>query len=236
MVSQCGWQVKKYYQNLKMFIPSNIKAIIFDYDGVLGDSTPFNTFACKESAKMCGIDLEHDVYLRCAPGGATIRDIATCIVTHYGKPHLVDAYIKYKRSFDKDYVKEVKILPDVELVVKALSERYPLAINTGTRHILVDSFLHKYNLSKYFSHVIAAEDIKSGKPDPESYLLACRRLGVSPSDCLVVEDGVSGIVSAKAAGCYVAGITNSLSTQSLKDLGCYAMITKLREIMAPTGL
>ena len=219
-----------------MKIPSNIKAIIFDYDGVLGDSTPFNTYACKESAKMCGIVLEDDVYQRCAPGGATIHDIATCIVTHYGKPHLVDEYIKHKRSFDKDYVKEVQILPEVDEVVKKLSRAYPMAVNTGTRHILVDSFLQKYNLTEYFDVVIAAEDIKNGKPDPESYLLACRHLGVLPKDCLVVEDGVSGIHSAKSAGCYVVGITNSLSNESLKNIGCNAVITKLEEIMAPTSL
>lgn len=185
---------------------------------------------------MCGIDLEHEVYLRCAPGGATIRDIAACIVTHYGKPHLVDEYIKYKRSFDKDYVKEVQILPDVEQVIQTLSQQYPLAVNTGTRHILVDSFLEKYNLSKYFAYVVAAEDIKRGKPDPESYLLACNQLGFSPSEVLVVEDGASGLVSAKTAGCYVVGITNSLSAQSLKDLGCQVTISNIRELMVPTAL
>lgn len=214
-----------------MTIPSHIKAIIFDYDGVLGNSHPFNSYACKESAKMCGIELAEDVYRACAPGGATIHDIATCIVTHYGKPELVDQYIQYKRTFDKDYVKEVQILPDVEQVVKKLAKTYPLGVNTGTRHILVDSFLHKYDLYNLFQFTVAAEDIKKGKPDPESYLLACQKLSLDPSNCLVVEDGVSGIISAKKAGCYVVGITGMLSQSELRELSCDLVINKLSELI-----
>lgn len=219
-----------------MIIPSNIKAIIFDYDGVLGDSDAFNSYACKESAKLCGIELEESVYRHCAPGGATIHDIATCIVTHYGKPNLVEQYIKYKRSFDEQYVKEVKILKNVESTIKYLSEKYILGVNTGTRKILVGSFLSKYNLDHYFTAVISAEDISRGKPDPESYLLTCERLKIAPEDCLVVEDGTSGVISAKRAGCYVVGITNSLSQAELKELGCDEIITDLSELTVPTSV
>jgi beta-phosphoglucomutase len=216
-----------------MKIPPHIKAIIFDYDGVLGDSTPFNTYACKESAKKCGINLEDAVYLRCAPGGATIHDIATCIVTHYGMPEKVSEFITYKKQYDTDYVKEVQILPNARLCVALLSKHYPLAVNTGTRHILVDSFLDKYDLTKYIFTTIAAEDISLGKPDPESYLLACERLAQNPENCLVVEDGISGVVAAKKAGCYTVGITNEISKQKLYELGCDQVITDLSELMAP---
>lgn len=217
-----------------MIIPSNIKAIIFDYDGVLGDSTAFNTYACKQSAKMCGIDLEQSVYERCAPGGATIHDIASCIMTHYGKPNMVKEYITYKKTFDLDYVKEVEILPGARDLVSSLSVAYPLAVNTGTRHFLVDSFLQKYRLTKHLKAVVAAEDILCGKPDPESYLLAARLLNINPHDCLVVEDGISGVVSAKKAGCYVVGVVAELSGEKLLELGCDQIVTSLKEIMAPS--
>lgn len=218
-----------------MNIPPNIKAIIFDYDGVLGNSTPFNSYACKEAAKMCGIELEESVYQKCAPGGATIHDIATCIVTHYGKPELVETYIKYKKMFDPDYVKEVEALPGAISIIRRLSSHYPLAVNTGTRHVLVDSFLNKYGLMSYLQFVIASEDVINGKPDPESYLLACSKLGFGPNKCLVVEDGISGIRAASSAGCYVVGIKNAHSTDELQHAGAHTVISHLDELMAPTS-
>lgn len=219
-----------------MIIPKNIKAIIFDFDGVLGDSTPFNTYACKESAKLCGIDLDHDVYLKCAPGGATIRDIATCIVTHYGKPEMVEDYLSYKKSFDADYVLQVTLYDGVPKAIKLLNAQFKLAVNTGTRHVLVDSILAKYDLHKYLDCVVAAEDIAHGKPDPESYLLACHKLNTVASDCLVVEDGESGIVSAKKAGCYVVGLTTTFTKEKLYSLGCDVVIDSLTEITVPTSI
>lgn len=218
-----------------MEIPERIKAVIFDYDGVLGDSGPFNSYACKESAKMCNINLTTDVYELCAPGGATIHDIATCIVSHYGHPELVDQFVKYKKTFDKDYVQEVTILSNVVLTLERLALHYPLAINTGTRHILVDSFLEKYALIKYFKAIVAAEDIVHGKPNPESYLKAAKLLDTAPENCLVVEDGSSGIKAGLSAGCYIVGITNSLSKGELQQLGCNAIISDLAEITVPTA-
>lgn len=219
-----------------MNIPNNIKGIIFDYDGVLGDSDAFNNYACKEAAKKCGIELSTDIYKECAPGGATIKDIATCIVTHYGMSEKVEEYIGYKRQYDEEYVKVVPVLPSVIETIQNLHNKYILAVNTGTRHALVDGFLGKYDLTKFLKFVIASEDIKKGKPDPESYLLSCEKLGLKPADCMVIEDGVSGVIAAKAAGCYVVGITNNVSKEKLLELGCDEIITDLSEIMAPTSV
>lgn len=218
-----------------MNIQPNISAIIFDYDGVLGDSTPFNTYACKAAAEKCGIKLEDDIYLLCAPGGATIKDIATCIMTHYGKPELIDDYLAYKKSYDKEYAKQVSLYEGVEEVIRQLSHKYKLAVNTGTRHVLVDSILAKHKVDKYFDVVIAAEDITKGKPDPESYLITCNKLGVEPSKTIVIEDGESGIVSAIKAGCHVIGLVNTINEEKLFSLGCNQVIKKLTELMAPSG-
>lgn len=220
---------------MKNIIPNHIRAIIFDYDGVLGDSATFNAYACKESAKKCGIELEDHVYRACAPGGATIRDIATCIVTHYGKPELVEDYLAYKRSFDAEYAKQVTLYDGVVETIQSLHKQYLLAVNTGTRHILVDSILAKYQLLTYLSCVIAAEDVTRGKPDPESYLLTCSKLNLDPRNCLVVEDGISGISSAKQAGCYLVGITTEYSKEKLLSLGCDQVIDSLSELMVPSA-
>jgi HAD superfamily hydrolase (TIGR01509 family) len=150
-------------------------------------------------------------------------------------PDKVDEYIKYKKSFDKEYAEKVEIYPGIENVLKKLGSRYPLAVNTGTRRVLVSSVLNKYNIYKHFKFVVTAEDITKGKPDPESYQLAVNKLGMLPGGCLVVEDGKSGVQSAISAGCLVVGLINELTRQELEDLNCHFVIKNLSELMVPTS-
>lgn len=217
-----------------MIIPENINNIIFDYDGVLGDSSSFNKYACEQTALKLGINLTDGVYSHCAPGGATIHDIATCIVSHYGMPEKAAEFVQHKKSFDGEYAEKVKLYWGVPEIIKRLSTNYRLAVNTGTRHVLVDTVLQKHGVLHYFDFVIAAEDINKGKPDPESYLQACSRFGSHPSDCLVVEDGTSGISSAIAAGCIVVGLTTTHNKEDLLSLGCHFVIDALEELTVPT--
>lgn len=217
-----------------MIVPENIENIIFDYDGVLGDSASFNKYACKQSARVFGIELTDEVYERCAPGGATIQDIASCIMSHHDMPEKSSEFISQKKSYDTQYGELVKLFQGVPEMVAKLKKNYKLAVNTGTRHILVDTVLKKHDIYDLFNFVIAAEDITKGKPDPESYLLACKKFKAEPKKCLVVEDGTSGVISAINAGCIVVGLTTTLSTDKLLSLGCHFVINSIDELMAPS--
>ena len=76
-----------------------------------------------------------------------------------------------------------------------------------------------FDLHAYFEVVVTREDVVHPKPDPEPYRITAERLDVAPAACLVIEDSLNGVLSARRAGCTVAGIATSFSTEQLLQAG-----------------
>ncbi len=214
------------------------EAIIFDFDGVIANSEPFNTFACLEAGKMCGINIERQVYMSYAPPGRSLKEIAEGLMSHYDRSELVDQFIQCKKSFDPEYMTKVEIYQNVKKAIAYLSNYYVLAICSGARRNLIDGFLSTHRLSQYFdkSNIITSEDVTRGKPDPEGYNLIIKKLNEDSKKVIVVEDGESGVKAGKAAGAYVIGITNTTTSLTLVSAGADKIISDLSELMAPTSV
>jgi len=88
----------------------------------------------------------------------------------------------------------------------------------------------KFGLSEYFDAVVTGEDIERGKPDPEPYLLTAANLSQPATACMVIEDAVSGVISGKAAGCLVVGITTSFAAEDLRNGGADLVISSFRDL------
>jgi HAD superfamily hydrolase (TIGR01509 family) len=99
----------------------------------------------------------------------------------------------------------VKIMPGAaELVAAVADAGLPYALVTSSQRRFVDAVLARTGLE--FPVVVTGSDVTRGKPDPEPYLLAARRLGVPPGQCLVLEDSLTGVTAAEAAGCFVVAV------------------------------
>jgi HAD superfamily hydrolase (TIGR01509 family) len=99
----------------------------------------------------------------------------------------------------------VKIMPGAaELVAAVAASGLPYALVTSSQSRFVDAVLARTGLR--FPVVVTGSDVSRGKPDPEPYLLATRRLGVAPAGCLVLEDSITGVTAAEAAGCFVVAV------------------------------
>jgi HAD superfamily hydrolase (TIGR01509 family) len=92
--------------------------------------------------------------------------------------------------------------------VERLAARWPLGLASSSNRELIDLVLELSGLAEYFKATVSSEEVPRGKPAPDVYLEAARRLGVSPSRCAAVEDSENGIRSAKAAGMRVLAIPN----------------------------
>ena len=92
--------------------------------------------------------------------------------------------------------------------VRRLVERYPLALASSSNRELIDAVLLVAGLTQLFRATVSSEEVARGKPAPDVYLEAARRLGVDPDHCAAVEDSHGGIRSAKAAGMRVIAIPN----------------------------
>lgn len=101
------------------------------------------------------------------------------------------------------------------LLTLAEAARLRLAIATSAPAANVEHTLRELGLASRFAHVVRGDEVPRGKPDPDVFLEAARRLGLSPADCLAFEDTPSGIAAARRAGMRVVGITTSFSAADL---------------------
>ena len=107
------------------------------------------------------------------------------------------------------YREALPLLPGAREAVERLGERWPLAIASSSNREIIDLVLAAADLGSYFKATVSSEEVGAGKPAPDVYLEAARRLGVDASACAAIEDSHNGIRSAKSAGMRVIAIPNT---------------------------
>jgi HAD superfamily hydrolase (TIGR01509 family) len=195
-----------------------IKGVLFDMDGVLVDS---EHFICKAAVMMfreLGIDVSPQDFQpfvgmgenRYLGGVAEQRGIKMDI--EQVKARTYEIYENIVRG-------KLSPLPGAhEFISKCRNKGLKLALATSADSIKMEVNLKEIGLSRdSFQTIITGLDVKKKKPFPDIYLKAAKRLGVKPGDCLVVEDAVSGIEAAKAAGCRCLAVTSSFDAAALKE-------------------
>jgi HAD superfamily hydrolase (TIGR01509 family) len=106
------------------------------------------------------------------------------------------------------YREHLPLIDGAADAVRRLAARYPLGLASSSNREIIDTVLDVAGLAGCFKATVSSEEVAHGKPAPDVYLEAARRLGVDPTQCAAVEDSHGGIRSAKAAGMYVIAIPN----------------------------
>jgi HAD superfamily hydrolase (TIGR01509 family) len=106
------------------------------------------------------------------------------------------------------YREELPLIPGAVEAVERLAARWPLGLASSSNRVLIDLVLELSGLDRFFKATVSSEEVARGKPAPDVYLEACRRLDVEPTRAAAVEDSHAGIASAKAAGMRVIAIPN----------------------------
>ena len=104
---------------------------------------------------------------------------------------------------------------ELQVLVPELARRYKLAVATSSSHHVADVVMEISGLGPHFNLIVAREDVRFPKPDPEIYFTTAQKLGVRPSSCCVIEDSPHGIQAAKMAGMTCIGLTSSLPPEKL---------------------
>jgi HAD superfamily hydrolase (TIGR01509 family) len=112
-----------------------------------------------------------------------------------------------RRMLDR-YREHLPLIDGAVEAVERLSAVWPLAVASSSNREIIDAVLALSGLSRYFRATVSSEEVARGKPAPDVYLEAARRIGVDPQDCAAIEDSHNGIRSAKAAGMRVIAIPN----------------------------
>jgi HAD superfamily hydrolase (TIGR01509 family) len=192
-------------------------AFIFDMDGVLVDSNPFHKISLKQFCAKYGFKLSEE-YLREKIYGRTNKD---WIPNVFGKLP-IDQIMKYQDEkealFRELYKNDIEPIAGlVSFLEKLVVNNIPRAIATSAPRANVDFTLAHTHTEAFFPTILDESFVTKGKPDPEIYVKTAKALGFDPAKCVVFEDSLSGVLSGKAAGCKVVGITTTHTATELSE-------------------
>jgi HAD superfamily hydrolase (TIGR01509 family) len=192
-------------------------AVIFDLDGVIVDSEPLHQKAFEDLFAELGRKHDHGIVFS-EHVGLSDHSTLRAFLKKTGLHHDLEDLNKRKLNYFLRYLREHRpIFQGLHDLVPELAKRYQLGVATSSPHQVAEVVMEISGLKSHFQAIIAREDIRFPKPDPEIYFTAARRIGVRPSACCVIEDSTPGIQAAKMAGMTVIGLTTSLPPEKLKQ-------------------
>ena len=184
-----------------------IEAVVFDLDGVIIDSEQVwdearRRFVTEQGGRW------HEGAQQEMMGMSSLewsRDVRDELEVDLPPQRISEEVVERLEDL---YKKHLPLIPGARSTVEDLSERWPLALASSSNRELIDLVLEIAGLTDYFETTISSEEVDRGKPAPDVYLEAARRLSVSPTGCVAVEDSHNGVLSAAAAGMRVIAIPN----------------------------
>jgi len=187
-----------------------INSVIFDMDGVLIDAKDWHYEALNRALLLFGYQINRYDHLTTFDGLPTRRKLQILSKERHLPEKLHEFINEMKQRYTMEIV-NAKCKPRFNhqyALSKLKSEGYRIAVASNSVRSSIDVMMKRAELDQYLEFTISNEDVISAKPDPEMYNLAIKRLGVSATDCLIVEDNENGIRAARAAGAHVLEVTS----------------------------
>jgi HAD superfamily hydrolase (TIGR01509 family) len=184
-----------------------IEAAVFDLDGLLIESEEVwdavRERYVREQGGRYDSEVQRTMMGMSAPEWSRyLHDVAGVP----GEPDAINAEVV--RRLLAEYRGELPLLPGAVDAVRRIAARFPLALASSSNREIIDAVLELAGIADRFQATVSSEEAARGKPAPDVYLEAARRLGVESARCAAVEDSNAGIRSAKAAGMRVIAIPN----------------------------
>lgn len=220
-----------------------IKALLFDFNGVIINDEPIQMRAYQEVLKDDGIDLtEEDYFSSLGMDDRTFVHAAFARGKKKADPARVEAIVAAKSAKWKEMVTaELPLFEGIEGFIEKMFREFTLGIVSMAGRSEIEFVLEKSGLAKYFSTIVSAEDSSKCKPDPECFRTGFRQidavrtaqghLPMTHGECLVIEDSPPGVAGARSADLPALGVTNTVSADRLREAGAGAVATDLRDWM-----
>jgi len=191
-----------------------MRAVLWDLDGVLVDSAPFHLQAWRELMASLGRELSEADFQRTfgLRNDVVLRDLLGDLPAAE-----VERLGAHKEAlFRRAALGNIVALPGALALLRLLRERgLKLALVSSAPQGNIDLMLGSLGVEADFDVIVGGEDVTQGKPDPEGFLLAARRLGVPPAECVVIEDALGGVEAAKRGGMLCVGVCHDRPREAL---------------------
>ena len=185
-------------------VPPHIRGLVFDCDGTIADTMPAHYRAWVQALGEHGVEFPEAMFYEM--GGMPTAKIIEILNERHGHAMPVMETALYKETLFEKLIPEVMPIEPVVEVIRAYHGSLPMAVATGGFRHVCHRTLDTLKLRDKFQAIVCAEDVKNGKPAPDIFLEAARRLGVAPELCMAFEDANLGIESAQAAGMTVVDV------------------------------
>jgi HAD superfamily hydrolase (TIGR01509 family) len=190
-----------------------IDAILFDFDGLMVDSEPHSIASWRAVLREWGVELDAATLDRLL--GLRLDETSRLLIERFSMTASPDELGRAKIDYQIAHLAgAVRAMPGLESLLRAIDQRgLRKAIASSGKRRYLEAALLAVGLAGRFSVVVSGDEVARGKPAPDVFLEAARRLGCSPATCLVLEDAPNGLQAAKAAGMRAVAIPNQQSRQ-----------------------
>lgn len=213
-----------------MTLPRQVKAVVFDMDGLLVDTETVYSQAIMGTAQEQGHDFPVVLFHRMI--GSNDQDSRRILLEHFGQDFDFEGFWKLtSQRFYELAAGGIALKAGVLEILDALDRLgLPYAVAISSPHHSVEHSLSRHGLPPRFHTIVARGDYARGKPAPDPYLVAAERLGVAPADCLGLEDSYNGVRAAHAAGMMTVMVPDVLAaTEEMQSL-CVRIARDLHEV------
>lgn len=198
-----------------------LQAVIFDMDGLMVDTEPLARQVWAQVLQEHGYQLTSDLHNRMV--GRRTKESAHLVLETFPLPYTADELVAYKSAlWEEIWTKGVPPMPGLSRLQEALALRdVPWGVATSSPRYYAEQLLDQLGYADTCQAIAAGDEVVHGKPAPDIYLLAARRLGIAPERCLTLEDSLPGGQAAKAAGMTLVAVPNGTATATDFDFADY---------------
>ena len=196
---------------------SNLKAVIWDMDGVIADTARYHLQAWQQTFRKRGVNFTEDDFKHHfgQRNDTIIRDAIGQMVS----PAEINTIAGEKEAdYRRRVAQNLKPLPGVIALINSLTVNgVKMAIASSAPPENIQLVTRGLGIDNCFQAIVWGREVTEGKPSPQAFLLAASKLGIEPRNCLVIEDAIAGVTAAKQAGMKCLAVTNTHPRTSLKE-------------------
>jgi phosphoglycolate phosphatase-like HAD superfamily hydrolase len=205
--------------------PPHYQGVLLDLDGTLIDAFKPIIAAMRQTLAEFGLAPMSDEAIKRHTGRGD------CSMTALFGDKKDAAVQRFIEIHDLTYLQDIQIMPGAEVLLDFLYEKgIPMAVVTSKGQHRAEAQIEELGWHKYFTSIVGKLEGRASKPSPEPVCIACKAIGISPQQAMMIGDGEADMKAATRAGCFAVGLTHSFSQEELKENGASICFKSLNEV------